>query len=478
MAERSPKYSQRAEGLQGADRAAAAVAVAGGELIADQPWPAARTAWYALIILTLATMMNFFGAYVFPLMTQSVKHDFALTDIEIGLLLGPAGILFFIFIGIPLARLVDIYPRRIILGIGLVITSGCTILGGLVQNYAQMFGSRIFVGVGGSAHGPGCYSMIADYFPPAKLPRAIAVLQFGFIFGTGLASVVGGALLALVAAWQPTPLGPLLIRNWQWVLIMVGTPGLVIAALVYLLPEPARRGTLTVHGSPATAAAALPVRAVFREIGRRRSVYFPLFIGLALSSIEAGGLMEWRPAWMMRTYGWTAAQVGFWQGITFFVGLPLGLLFGTWLTEHLAKRYKDANLRVTTILFTLAIPCAVVSPLLRSGSAAIILGSMSGVFGVASAVPQNAAIQTITPNEMRGQVTAVYLFMFTVFQALGSLFIAAFNQLVIGVESELWKTLCFTAAIIMPPAAWAISRGIRPYGAEIVRLETEGLLRT
>jgi MFS family permease len=435
-----------------------------------QPWPRPRTAWYALIILTLATMMNFFGAYVFPLMVQSVKRDFALSDIEIGLLLGPAGIFFFIFVGIPLARLVDLYPRRIILGIGLIFTSACTVLGGLAQNYAQMFASRIFVGVGGSAHGPGCYSMIADYFPPAKLPRAIAVLQFGFIFGTGLASLLGGALLGMVAGWRPTAVGPLLIRNWQWVLIMVGTPGLVIAALVYLLPEPARRGRLA-------AAATLTVREVFREIARRRTVYFPLFLGLALSSIEAGGLMEWRPAWMMRTYGWTAARVGFWQGITFFIGLPLGILFGTWLTERLARRHEDANVRVTTILFTLAIPCAVVSPLLRSGLAALILGSMSGVFGVASAVPQNAAIQTITPNEMRGQVTAVYLFMFTVFQALGSLFIAAFNQFVVGAESGLWKTLCFTAAIIMPLAAWAISRGVRPYGAEIARLEAEGRLR-
>ncbi len=465
----SPTYGERAAGFESPPAEAAAHA-APAIREALQPWPRARTAWYALIILTLATMMNFFGAYVFPLMVQSVKRDFALTDIEIGLLLGPAGIFFFIFVGIPLARLVDIYPRRIILGIGLVFTSACTVLGGFVQNYAQMFASRIFVGVGGSAHGPGCYSMLADYFPPAKLPRAFAVLQFGFIFGTGLAAIVGGALLGLVAAWPPTPVGPLLIRNWQWVLIMVGTPGLVIAALVYLLPEPARRGKVV-------SAATLPVRAVFREIGRRRSVYFPLFLGLALTSVEAGGLMEWQPAWMMRTYGWTAARVGFWQGVTFFVGLPLGVLFGTWLTEHLARRHKDANVRVTTILFTLAIPCAVIAPLLRSGVAALILGSMTGVFGIASAVPQNAAIQTITPNEMRGQVTAVYLFMFTVFQALGSLLIAAFNQYVIGVESELWKTLCLTAAIIMPLAAWAISRGIRPYGAEIERLESEGLLR-
>ena len=45
------------------------------------------------------------------------------------------------------------------------------------------------------------------------------------------------------------------------------------------------------------------------------------------------------------------------------------------------------------------------------------------MFGLAGAVPQNAAIQRIAPNEMRGQVTAVYLFMFTFFGAVGSLVI-------------------------------------------------------
>jgi MFS family permease len=435
----------------------------------DQPWPKASTGWIAVFVLMLATTMNFLDGGVFMLMIELIKQDFGLTDIQVGLLLGPAGIFFYVFVGIPLARLVDIYPRRIVLSIGLCITSGLTIVGGLVQSYGQLFVSRMFVGVGGSAHAPGSYSMIADYFHPKRLPRAIAALQFGFIFGTGFASIIGGALLGMTANWEPTEVGPILIRNWQWVLIMVGSPGLLVALCVFLLPEPPRRGKV-VEGK------ALPLRDVFREIHRRRGVYYPLFIGLALSSVEAGGLGQWRAPFMMRTYGWTPEQIGYWGGITLFVAMPIGLLFGTWLTETLARRHKDANVRVTAILFALAIPCAVASPLMPNGELAIMLGTLSGVFGIGAAVPQNAAIQTITPNEMRGQVTAVYLFMFTVFGALGSLFIATVNAVVIGDEGEIWKSMALTAAIIMPLAVYAISRGIRPYGREIERLEAEGVL--
>jgi len=439
------------------------------EATGGQPWPKRNTAWYALFLFVLATMMNFLDRGVFNLMIESIKRDFQLSDIQLGLLLGPAGILFYVVVGIPLARLVDIYPRNIILSIGLTLTSGITALGGLVQNYGQLFASRMFVGVGGSAHAPGVYSMLADYFPPKRLPRAFAGLQFGFILGTGLASIVGGALLGMVAHWEPTQLGPLTIRNWQWVLIMVGAPGLIIAIFLWLLPEPPRRGKIT-KGK------ALPVKDVMREIWRRREVYGPLMIGLAASSLETGGLADWRTPFMIRSYGWTPERIGYWSGMTVFIAMPMGLLLGTWLTERWGKKHKDAPVRVTAFVFALAIPFAVASPLMPTGELAILMGALSGVFGFAAAAPQNTAIQTITPNEMRGQVTAVYLFMFTVFGALGGFVVPLFNHYVIGNEQELWKSLALTAVILMPLAALCISRGIKPYGREIERMEREGLL--
>ena len=91
--------------------------------------------------------------------------------------------------------------------------------------------------------------------------------------------------------------------------------------------------------------------------------------------------------------------------------------------------------------------------------------------GLASAVPQNSAIQRITPNEMRGQITAIYLFMFIVFGALGSQLIGSITQRVFGSDADLWKTVVLTASILMPLAAFSISRGIKPYGREVARLE-------
>ena len=100
------------------------------------------------------------------------------------------------------------------------------------------------------------------------------------------------------------------------------------------------------------------------------------------------------------------------------------------------------------------------------------IGSGRTVCGLASSVPQNAAIQRITPNEMRGQVTAIYLFMFIFFGAFGGQLIGSRHAARLRhSDADLWKSIVLTASILLPLAAFTISRGIKPYGREVERLE-------
>ncbi len=429
-----------------------------------QPWPARGAAYYGLAVIILATMLNFLDAQVFGMLAQRIKIDLGLTDEQLGFLIGPANVIFYVLVGIPMARLVDIYPRKYVLAGGVTLTGGITALGGLAQSFAQLFLSRMMVGAGGSAHAPGAYSMLADYFPPAKLPRAIGFLQLGFIGGNTLGIYLGGLLISVVAAWPVTHWMGLTLHSWQWVLMMVGAPGFVIAGLLLFAQEPPRRGAMMQGRS-------LPVKAVLREIWVRKAIYLPLFIGLAFSATEVFGFQAWRAPFLIRTYGWDEARIGRWLSLVFLVGSLVGVVFGTLFTEWLGKRYKDANVRASTILFALAAPCEILAPLMPSGELSLLCTGGALACGLASAVPQNAAIQRITPNEMRGQVTAIYLFMFIVFGALGGQLIGTITQRVFGTDQDLWKSLVLNASILMPLAALTISRGIRPYGREVERLE-------
>ncbi len=429
-----------------------------------QGWPARSAAYYGLFVIILATALNFLDAQIFNMLAQTIKADFRLTDEQLGFLLGPATILFYVFVGIPLAYLVDIFPRKYVLAAGITLIGSITALGGLAQNFVQLFMSRMLVGAGASAHAPGSYSMLADYFPPARLPRAIGFLQLGFISGNALGVYLGGVLLTLVAAWPVTHWMALTIHPWQWVLMMVGAPGLAVAGLLLLAKEPRRRGVT----GPTQAVA---WNAVFREIWARKAVYLPLFIGLAFSATEFYGLGNWRPAFLARTYGWEPMRIGQWLGIVITVSYLLGAFVGTVFTEWLSKRYKDAHVRAATILFMLTAPCEIIAPLMPSGELALLFVAAGGVCALASAVPQNAAIQRITPNQMRGRVTAIYLFMFIFFGGFGAQLIGSVTHRVFGSDAALWKSIVLTASILLPLAAFTISRGIRPYGREIERIE-------
>jgi MFS family permease len=214
-----------------------------------------------------------------------------------------------------------------------------------------------------------------------------------------------------------------------------------------------------------------------KAIHARGRVYYPLFAGLALSAIEVFGLQFWRTPFMIRTYGWDEARIGAVMAPMLLVGSLLGIFLGGFFVEWMARRYKDANVRAATILFGLVTICSIVSPLMPTGESSLAVMSLGAMFGLAGAVPQNAAIQRVAPNEMRGQVTAIYLFMFTFFGAMGSFVVGSVAQRVIGVEAELWKALVLTAAILLPLATFCMFLAIRPYREEVERLEAETGMR-
>jgi MFS family permease len=440
----------------------------------------AGAAYWALFVIVLATFLTFFDAITFSMLAERIKHDFGLTDSQLGFLAGPASIVCYLFVGIPLARLTDIYPRKYVLGAGAALVGLIISAGGLAQSFGQFVGSRVFLAAGGSAHAPASYSLLADAFPPKKLTRAFALLQFGFIGGTTLGPMIGGMLVMMTAPWGPTQLGPLTILGWQWILVFMGLPSILVSLLFLTIKEPRRL-------APAADAPKVPENAsfgrriltfmgldAFRAINAKSGVYYPLFAALALSAIETFGLQFWRVPFMVRTFGWNEGQIGAALGVTVLVASLSGLVLGGIFTEWLAKRHKDANVRAATCCFAGTTACTIAAILMPTAWGSLILFGMSGMFGIAGAVPQNAAVQRVAPNDMRGQVTAFYLFMFTFFGAMGSYVVGKVQDVVVGDPQQLWQAMLITASILMPLATYLMFRAIKPYREEVERLEAVG----
>ncbi len=446
-----------------------------------QEWPRESAGWFALFVIVLTMFLTFFDQTVFAMLAEKMRASFGLSDSALGFLLGPASVVAFVFVGIPLSRLVDIYPRKFVLAAGIAVMGMITALGGIAQNFAQLVGTRLFVGAGGSAHGPGSYSLLADAFRPVRVPLAFALVQVGFVLGQSGGTWGGGQLIAWTDTMPETLsfLG-LTIFSWQLVLIIIGLPGLLAAILFLMVREPPRR-------SPPESARLVPSDAplgrklmaftgldAIRAINMRGATYWPLFAALALSAIESQGLPAWRVPFISRTYGWTEAEIGNLLGPLIFVASMTGIVVGGIFVSWMNRRWKDGNIRACAIIFSCTTTFAILTPLMPYAELALGCMAATAMFGLAGAPAQNAAIQRIAPNEMRGQVTALYLFMFTFFGAMGSFVIGTVSDLVIGDPQKLWQALLVVAAVFMPTATFFMWRAIKPYGAEVERLEALG----
>jgi len=444
-------------------------------------WPSSPARYWALFAIIFATFITFFDQTVFGMLAEQIKLDFGLTDGQLGFLGGPASIICYLFVGIPLARLADIWPRKYVLSAGVAVVGLVTALGGLAQNFVQFVGSRVFLAAGGSAHAPSSYSLIADAFPPKVITRAFALLQFGFIGGVTLGPWVGGQLIAMTVQWEPSSIFGLRIFGWQWILVWIGAPAILASLLFLTVKEPQRHAPIAdVEQPPAGASIGRQLITFMgwdaaRAIHANGRVYYPLFAALALGATEVFGLQFWRVPFLIRTFGWTPAEIGAALGITALIGSLAGLLLGGILVELLGKRYTDANVRAAFICFCGTTVSTITALLMPTAWGSVIAFGFSGLFGLAGAVPQNAAIQRVAPNSMRGQVTAFYLFMFTFFGAMGSWVIGLVAQYIVADPQKLREALLLTTGVLLPLACFLMFRAMKPYREEIERLEKLGI---
>ena len=133
--------------------------------------------WYVVVILLLAMVVSFIDRQVITLLVAPIRADLGISDTQMSLLMGFAFAIFYVTMGVPIARLADRYSRRTIIAAGIFLWSLATAACGLARSFLQLFTARVFVGVGEATLTPAAYSMIADYFPPERLGRAIGRLR-------------------------------------------------------------------------------------------------------------------------------------------------------------------------------------------------------------------------------------------------------------------------------------------------------------
>src|SRR5690606_23620623 len=110
-----------------------------------------------------------------------------------------------------------------------------------------LFAFRVGVGVGEACLMPAVFSLIGDYFAPARRRAAFGVYVAVVLVGASLALAAGGAAYAVLERAGVTLPG--LDQTWRLTLVIVALPGPLLALAFLSTPEPVRQERLAVEQS-------------------------------------------------------------------------------------------------------------------------------------------------------------------------------------------------------------------------------------
>jgi len=438
----------------------------------DGDWPNPIYSWYVVGVLMLAYTNSFIDRQILSLLIEPIRADLDISDTQVSLLAGIAFTLFYTLLGVPIARLADQKNRKAIITTGVAVWSVMTAACGLARNFWGLFLARIGVGVGEATLSPAAFSIIADYFPKHQLARAFSVYSMGVYFGAGLAMIIGGMVIRAVVEAGSASL-PLVgqLKPWQMTFFYVGLLGLPIFLLVLSIREPVRRGLAAAGVPQGPGASSTTALLAFLKVNARTvSLHFLAFsmVGIAIT-----GYMVWTPTLFIRTWGWTAADIGLAYGGILFVLGTAGVYAGGYLADWMEKRgYRDAILRAACFASLSAFPFAAATPLMPHSAAAL---ACLGITCFLMAVPQGlpaAALQVITPNPLRAQMTALYFLIGNMLAlGVGPTLFALVTDYGFGNPADLRYSMALVSAMVLPLGGLLSYLALEPYRASRERAE-------
>jgi len=326
---------------------------------------------------------RYVGAATLPLMLASL----AISDAAGGLLQS-AFILTYAIVCPFIGWAGDRNPRMRLAAAGVFVWSAATVASGLAPTYAVLLLARAVVGVGEASYAVVTPSLLSDCYPPEHRARVLGIFYAAIPVGSALGYVVGG----LVGEHF----------GWRAAFFVAGAPGVALAFVLLLLPEP-RRGA---RDTAVAAATPLSLSASLHALVARRS-WVSNTVAQVIYTFAMGGLATWMPTYFVRERGIPLATAASTFGLILVAAGFLGTLLGGRLSDALARRVGGAHFvlsgwsLVASIIFTLPAVLAP-SPVIFWPATFITLLLLFMNIG-----PLNAAMANVLPADLRARGFAV-----------------------------------------------------------------------
>ena len=369
---------------------------------------------YVLMMLTIVYVFNFVDRQILVVLQESIKNDLGLSDTQLGLLSGLSFALFYVLLGIPIARLADRSNRRNIVAISLTVWSAMTAACGMAQNFYHLLLARIGVGVGEAGASPPAHAMISDYFPENQRAKALSIYSVGIYLGIMIGFPLGSYLDGLF--------------GWRVAFLVIGLPGILFAVFFFFtVKEPARTKE---HGISDDTES---FKAVCKFLLAKKSFIFLALAG-GFHTFATYGIGNWLASFIIRlhlpTGGIEAGNIGLTIGLILGIAGGLGSFIGGYYADKLGKKDKSWYFKVSAYGGIFAIPFLIV--FYFHGNTFIALSCLFVGYASVSTFlgPSIAIAHSIVPVKMRAFTSSV---LFLALNLIG----LGFGPLVVGFISDL-----------------------------------------
>ncbi len=337
-----------------------------------------------LALLTAVNYFNYIDRFILAAVLASIKTDMGLSDFQAGLL-ATAFMVPYMFTAPLFGWFGDLFNRPRILALGTALWSISSFLTGQAGSFISLSLSRCLLGVGESAFTVTSVPFISDLFKEKK-GRALSFFSSATPVGAALGFILGG----LLAHWY----------GWRVAFYIVGFPGLIMALLLWNLPDP--RPKLG-DGEK------LDLRKNLQVLLHSQR-YILAVLGYCAYSFVVGGVAHWTPSFIQRNFSLDQATANlFFGGIAVGAGL-IGTLVGGYLVDLLQPRHQHAHLQVSGYSMLLALPFYALGVI----STNIIM--FAGFVGLAqffffiSTSPINIALIELAPAKIKTSAVAIAVF--------------------------------------------------------------------
>jgi len=353
-----------------------------------------------LVLLTLVYGFNFIDRQIVGILAPWIQADLALTNTQMGLLIGLAFAVFYTVMGIPIAFLADRVNRKGLLAVALATWSGFTALTGFAQNFVHIGLARIGVGVGEAGGSPPSHSIISDLYAKEERAGALGVYSLGIPLGIMSAYFITVVLMGA----DPSSV------NWRRIFIILGVSGVVLAAIVLLTIREPERGAMEVH-TPQAEVKKIPFGEALTTLLTIKSWWWMAF-GIAFASFAAYALSGFQTKFLglldpeidiRRTLIW----LGLINGIFYAGGTYLGAKF----VDKQSRKSVRAYGWIPALSLIIALPFGLAAMWMPSVNGHLLmiipLQFLLGVY----LGPSFAIAQTLAPVHIRAMSTALFFFI-------------------------------------------------------------------